>query len=104
MDIGYYLSTRDAKGWYPNLLRCYPKYILKNHNTPLKALITVLITCTTFFSASFSLEASWFIDLNRFHISVHGLTECLDCHEERVDQTLHPDPLDVSKKLKDIVG
>jgi nitrate reductase gamma subunit len=46
-------------------------------------------------------EASWFIDGKRFHISAHGQTACIECHEEISKQELHPNPADVNKRLSD---
>jgi hypothetical protein len=46
-------------------------------------------------------EASWLIDAARYHISVHGQMPCLDCHGDRDDQTAHPNPMHVTKKLGD---
>ena len=36
-------------------------------------------------------EASWLIDARKFHISAHGQTPCVDCHEDMAD-TPHPVP------------
>jgi len=46
-------------------------------------------------------EASWLIDAARYHISVHGQMSCLDCHGDNGKQTLHPNPIHVTKKLGD---
>ena len=50
----------------------------------------------------FSMEAraSWLIDQERFHISVHGRTSCGECHED-FGSPKHPDPGDVNKSLYD---
>lgn len=45
--------------------------------------------------------ASWLIDAGKFHVSAHGQTPCLDCHEDVQSKTLHPDPGEVNKKLSD---
>jgi nitrate reductase gamma subunit len=42
-------------------------------------------------------EASWLVDPEVFHASVHGRTSCLDCHGE-IPQKLHPDPRDITKR------
>ena len=42
-------------------------------------------------------DASWLLDREKFHVSVHGQTPCQDCHEDAADRGLHPDPSDVSK-------
>jgi hypothetical protein len=36
--------------------------------------------------------ASWLIDEERYHVSVHGRISCLDCHPDIVNKSLHPDP------------
>jgi hypothetical protein len=46
-------------------------------------------------------EASWQIDPERFHVSVHGRTACLDCHGSVASDPAHPDPLNVNKKTED---
>jgi nitrate reductase gamma subunit len=38
------------------------------------------------------------IDARRFHISAHGQTACLDCHDDIRGKALHPNPLDVNRK------
>jgi nitrate reductase gamma subunit len=44
-------------------------------------------------------EASWLIDAERFHVSVHGQTSCIECHEATAKQHPHPDPAQVDKAL-----
>ncbi|MBW2283785.1 MAG: hypothetical protein JRF65_04190 [Deltaproteobacteria bacterium] len=46
-------------------------------------------------------QASWFIDERKFHISAHGQTACVDCHDHIQDLTFHPDPHLVDKKRID---
>ena len=46
-------------------------------------------------------EAAWLIDAERFHVAVHGELSCQDCHEDINEKTLHPDPANVNKALKD---
>lgn len=59
----------------------------------------VLICCMIFSSAD--ADASWLLDRQRFHTSVHGQLSCQDCHEETLTKQPHPDPADVNKGLKD---
>jgi nitrate reductase gamma subunit len=47
-----------------------------------------------------STEASWLIDEERFHVSVHGQVSCQDCHTDIVDKQIHPNPEDVNKTLE----
>lgn len=47
-----------------------------------------------------STHASWLLDPARFHVSAHGRTACVDCHESVADQKLHPKPANVSKHEK----
>jgi len=49
-------------------------------------------------------KASWLIDTDRFHISVHGRTSCIDCHNDITQLVSHPRPADVSKELQDFFG
>jgi nitrate reductase gamma subunit len=60
-------------------------------------LIPLLVTLYGFDS-----EASWIIDSVSFHISAHGQTACLDCHEVSADRDLHPDPDNVTKNLRSL--
>jgi nitrate reductase gamma subunit len=48
-----------------------------------------------------SAGASWLIEPERFHISVHGQNSCQDCHENISGKDRHPDPADVKKALAD---
>lgn len=43
-------------------------------------------------------DASWLVDARRFHISAHGQTSCVDCHDDVRKATIHPNPMDVNKK------
>lgn len=45
--------------------------------------------------------ASWLIDGRRYHVSAHGQNACKDCHEDIDKESLHPNPADVNKKLRD---
>ena len=44
-------------------------------------------------------DASWLIDAERYHVSVHGQNSCQDCHADIEDKSLHPDPAEVNKTL-----
>ncbi len=52
-----------------------------------------------FFAAS--VQASWLIDPLRFSFSSHAQHSCQDCHQEITEKNLHPDPVNVTKKLSD---
>ncbi|MFH1135917.1 MAG: respiratory nitrate reductase subunit gamma [Pseudomonadota bacterium] len=60
-----------------------------------RALLLILIVLCVPWGASES-AASWLMDRERFHISVHGQTACLDCHPE-AEAGLHPDPAAVNR-------
>ncbi|MGW8323679.1 MAG: hypothetical protein ACWGSD_19220, partial [Thermodesulfobacteriota bacterium] len=45
--------------------------------------------------------AGWLIDPERFHVSAHGQTSCLECHGDIVERKLHPNPRNVNKSLED---
>lgn len=48
-----------------------------------------------------SAGASWLIEPERFHISVHGQSSCQDCHEDVQGKEHHPDPANVNQRLAD---
>ena len=48
-----------------------------------------------------TIDASWLIDPEEFHVSVHGQNSCQDCHENITEQDLHPNPANVNKNLQD---
>jgi predicted CXXCH cytochrome family protein len=45
-------------------------------------------------------SASWWIDRERFHVSVHGQISCQDCHSDILEKPLHPNPDNVTRTLK----
>jgi nitrate reductase gamma subunit len=45
-------------------------------------------------------EASWLIDRERLHVSVHGQLSCQDCHADISEKQLHPSPDEVTRTLK----
>jgi nitrate reductase gamma subunit len=46
-------------------------------------------------------DASWQIDPERYHVSVHGQTLCTECHQDASDTQAHPDPANVNKSVSD---
>ncbi|MFO7962379.1 MAG: hypothetical protein R6U50_00510 [Desulfobacterales bacterium] len=46
-------------------------------------------------------SGSWLVDLQRYHVSVHGQTACTDCHVD-IDPGSHPDPANVTKSPADL--
>ena len=46
-----------------------------------------------------STEASWLIDPERFHVSVHGQISCQECHSNIAEEQPHPNSEDVNKTL-----
>ena len=46
-------------------------------------------------------DASWLIDTERYHVSAHGQISCQDCHSDIADKSLHPDPAEVDKTLRE---
>ena len=50
---------------------------------------------------SVTAQAGWFIDHERFHISVHGQLSCQECHSDISEKSRHPDPVDVNRSLTD---
>jgi len=67
----------------------------------LKGVIILIFILASWIQCIQVTEASWFIDGKRFHISAHGQTPCIDCHEDTAKQDFHPNPLDVNKELSD---
>ena len=67
----------------------------------IRVLWLIVLVVTGLVPASTKAEASWFIDRDRFHISVHGQSACLDCHEDVAARDLHPNPGKVGKGLSD---
>lgn len=62
-----------------------------------RALAALSLSCFLL-ALSWEADASWLMDARRFHISAHGQTSCLDCHEDIRQEAIHPNPLDVNKK------
>jgi len=69
----------------------------RSKNIIAKNVVILLSSIACLILSCLSANASWFIDPYKFHISVHGQTSCQECHEEISDQSLHPDPHDVTK-------
>ena len=73
---------------------CSKNIIAKSVGILLSSVVCLILSCL-------SVNASWFIDPQKFHVSAHGQTSCQDCHENISDQALHPNPLDVTKSGRD---
>jgi nitrate reductase gamma subunit len=67
-----------------------------------KSLLAGIVLISLLWWCSVPAQASWWIDPKKFHASVHGQTPCQDCHEDTKKQTLHPNPEQMGKELKDI--
>ncbi len=67
----------------------------------MKVFVIAVIFAVTLQLSGTAAEATWLIDAERFHQSVHGQLSCRDCHEDISEKKLHPDPADVNKALKD---
>lgn len=46
-------------------------------------------------------DASWLIDAERYHVSAHGQNSCQDCHSDIADKSMHPNPAEVNKTLRE---
>ena len=66
-----------------------------------RILAQALISGIIVLSLSSTGSASWLIDTNRFHISVHGNLSCADCHSFDMEKGAHPDPDHVNQTLAD---
>ena len=62
--------------------------------------VTIILICCTIYNST-PAEASWLIDVERFHVSAHGRMSCQDCHADISANKAHPDPADVNRSLKD---
>lgn len=62
---------------------------------------TVVIILFIILCSAFHAEASWLINAEKFHVSVHGQLSCQDCHAEIAVKENHPDPNNVNKSLND---
>ena len=71
-------------------------------NNIVKNLVVLLLSIASLILSCLSANASWFIDPQKFHVSAHGQTSCQECHEKISDQDLHPNPLNVTKRRKDL--
>jgi len=72
---------------------CSKNIIAKSVGILLSSVVCLILSCL-------SVNASWFIDPQKFHVSAHGQTSCQDCHENISDQGLHPNPLNVTKSSR----
>jgi len=60
-----------------------------------------VITALSLLYLSCPAEATWFVDPEKFHASVHGQFSCHDCHDGVSGLDLHPDPGDIVRKRTD---
>ncbi len=61
---------------------------------------SIALVCFIIFIGT-NVEASWLIDVERFHVSAHGQISCQDCHADITANQSHPNPTDVNMSLKD---
>ena len=76
-------------------------HIVLKKFTEMKHKALFFIVAAAFFLLRFEAHASWLIDPERFHISVHGTTSCIECHSDMENQDVHPDPGNVNKRITD---
>ena len=70
-------------------------------NESMKKTITCILLVFGLGAFNVEADASWLIDAERYHVSVHGQNSCQDCHADIADKSLHPDPAEVNKTLPD---
>ncbi len=70
-----------------------------NCHTPRKLLFCLF--ALGFFFLTTQADASWLLDTEKFHMSVHGQTSCQECHENIAGAALHPNPRDVNRTTLD---
>ena len=66
-----------------------------------RAALLVFLSIVILLGSVTKIYASWFVDERKLHISAHGQTSCIDCHEDIEGLPFHPNPQDVNKKEKD---
>ena len=62
----------------------------------LVASVSLVFALLLVFLRPWHAEASWLIDPEKFHVSVHGPLSCHDCHEGSAARKPHPDPGNVN--------
>jgi nitrate reductase gamma subunit len=67
----------------------------------MKEIITIILIVFMLCLIADDSDASWLINAERYHVSAHGQNSCQDCHSEIADKSLHPDPAEVNKTLRD---
>jgi nitrate reductase gamma subunit len=67
----------------------------------MKEIIAIVLLVFVLYAFAVDADASWLIDEERYHVSAHGQNSCQDCHADIVDRSLHPDPAEVSKSLRE---
>ena len=75
----------------------------RDGTSPLKVLmkdiVIAAISTLILLGLSAAAGASWLVDQERFHISVHGQLSCQECHADISEKSRHPDPVDVNRSL-----
>ena len=67
----------------------------------IKVTAAVLIAASLLLLNVPAAKASWLIDKEGFHLSVHGSLSCRDCHGDIHESVIHPNPANVNKRLSD---
>ena len=67
----------------------------------MKNIVIVAISVFTLLCLPAAAEASWLIDHERFHVSVHGQLSCQECHADTSEKNRHPDSVDANPSLTD---
>lgn len=64
--------------------------------------VAVLVAATTaLFCMESQVQASWFLDASRHHVSVHGQLSCSECHGGVFSNSSHPNCADVNRSVRD---
>ena len=72
-----------------------------NRAVAIRGMIFLIVTLSFLILNIRLTAASWMIDPARFHASAHGQTSCRGCHENILAQDLHPNPLNVTRSVRD---
>ena len=71
------------------------------YRVPMRTFLFAILLTVIIAGVSKTADASWLIDADRFHVSVHGRLSCRDCHEDITATSPHPNPADVNKSPAD---
>ena len=75
--------------------------VVLNRKTARKTISISLLSVFFLMFYVLTVEASWWIDVQKYQVSAHGDMSCMECHADIFDHELHPNPENVNKRLND---